>query len=152
MFEVIRLVVMLVFYGIAAFKDYKTMTVKNWVFATPFVVGLCLAFFEGLNYPVVLVLIQCVLFYAVWRLKIWGGGDAKALMSLALLAPNGPFNNTPGFVFFSLWFACLLAVPKTFKAIKNNNYKKLQIPLLTYLIAGIVLTLIFGETLVKVIM
>jgi Flp pilus assembly protein protease CpaA len=152
LFEVLRLFVVVVFYGYAAISDYKHMTVKNWVFATPLVVGVILALFEGWNYPIIEVVLQCVCFYVVWRIGVWGGGDAKALMSLAILTPLGFTNNIIFFPLIVLWIACLVATGKLVQVmLKKQSVKTLQVPLLTYLFAGIVVAQLTGQQLITLI-
>lgn len=88
----------------AAYRDVRTRRVPNWVWVPPIVVGVVTLVLDGrsvLAVPIqytqsfflqVAVSLGLVapLGYGVWRLGGFGGADAKAIMTLALLFPTYP--------------------------------------------------------------
>lgn len=66
--------------------------------------------------PVAVAVGLCAAFYGLWRLRMFGGADAKALMVLALLAPRTPHN-------------AILPVPPALDALVNGTLLLLALPL-----------------------
>lgn len=88
----------------AAYRDVRTRRVPNWVWLPLIVVGVVTLVLDGrsvlagpVQHTQLFVLRVAVSFglvaplgYAVWRLGGFGGADAKAIMTLALLFPTYP--------------------------------------------------------------
>lgn len=88
----------------AAYRDVQTRRVPNWIWLPLIVVGVVTLVLDGRSVLVVPVQHTQLFFlrvavslglvaplgYAVWRLGGFGGADAKAIMTLALLFPTYP--------------------------------------------------------------
>jgi hypothetical protein len=144
LFQVARLVPLLLVFAVAACQDYRKGEVSNklWLYAP---VGLVLTVLELVLfspflfwYAVVSMVFtsvfSVVLFYSVKR--GFGGADAKALITLSASFPLGGF----------LWFyplACLvfagLLVGLKFLLSRNRGFEVRYLP---YLLAGMLLALV----------
>jgi preflagellin peptidase FlaK len=101
--DLLRIMVVPIF-AWAAYRDVRTRRVPNWVWLPLGTVGLSAlamdvwtVFTLSAYYQSVFVLRIAVSFglvaplgYAFWRLGGWGGADAKAIVTLALLFPTYP--------------------------------------------------------------
>lgn len=146
----VRLFVTLLCFGYASYTDIKTRTVENWVWKLFASIGLTfqvtLTLLEGLPYPFYSTFVTAFLALIMWRLNAFGGADAKALITLALLLPLGFDNKTPFFPLVSLAFGCITAMPYVmYKLFNTHNFRSFELPLLPFILSGIFVSLFAGE-------
>lgn len=152
LFESIRIFISLILFGYCAFTDFKYREINNrvWIYFTPIGITLTLLSIamEQLSFLNVLlsITVSSVFALVLWFLGGFGGADAKALITLALLLPLGFSTTTPYFPLVSLAFGCLTAMPYIiYKLHTTRNFKNLELPLLPFLFAGIIVSLFIGE-------
>jgi len=151
--ESVRLFVTLLCFGYAAVMDYKFREVENWVWILFGSVGVALLLLMPFAIPIWSILAACVFAFPFWYFGGFGGADAKAIITLSLLMPTGFNDNTPYFPLVSLAFAVVLAnLPVAYAVIKHQSLKKLKIPLLVYLFAGILVSLFVGQWFIELIL
>ena len=157
MIESVRLFVVLLCFGYAAYSDYRFREVPNWVWVVFGISGIMLetilVLLYGLALPIWSIVCPSVFGLFLWYIGGFGGADAKALITLSLLLPTGFGNSTPYFPLISLAFGCVISLPYVLYAIKRKqNLKKLEIPLLFFLFFGILLSLFVGKWFIELIL
>ncbi len=94
MFELIILLVALIAFSVAAFQDYKTSYVDDWIVISAGALGLVLNFFNLNNAQTIqyslIGLIILVLGFILNKLGQVGSGDVVAFLSIHLLIPFQP--------------------------------------------------------------
>ena len=156
-------IVMLLF---AAVEDVRRRKVANhiwWPFLIAGIVGGFLllgeyGFWSREAASLGLSALSCVVFYVLWRLRLFGGADAKALMVLAFLVPLNPSPWGTVFAVDSLTNALLLSVPVGLLLLAGNAAKRQEnrtkpfegclrptIPFMVPLMLGAALSLGFGN-------
>ncbi len=92
----------------AAVIDHRTMRIPNRLTFTLIAAGLALMALRG--YPLQLAALTCAISYAyvygLWKFRLWGGGDAKLVLGLFLLASPA----CPPLYFIAAYSLCLAAV------------------------------------------
>ena len=153
MIESVRLFVTLLCFGYVALLDYKYREVENWVWLVFGTIGSSLILYASLTTPIWSILLSCFLALTLWYFGAFGGADAKAVITLSLLMPLGFDGSTPYFPLVCLAFAVILAnFPVVYTLLKRGSLKKLEIPLLVYLFAGILLSLFVGKWFIELIL
>ena len=157
MIESICLFLTLICFGYVALLDYKYREVENWVWLVFGCFGLGIQLnlicFTDLPLPFWSIVASAVLALSLWYFGAFGGADAKAIITLSLLMPLGFDGFTPYFPLVCLAFGVLLAnFPVAYTLLKRGSLKKLEIPLLVYLFAGILLSLFVGKWFIELIL
>ncbi|WP_128567251.1 A24 family peptidase [Methanocella paludicola] len=92
----------------AAVIDYRTMRIPNRLTIPLIAAGLALMAARG--YPLGPAVLTCIVSYAyvygLWKLRMWGGGDAKLVLGLFLMASPA----YPPLYFIAAYSLCLAAV------------------------------------------
>jgi Flp pilus assembly protein protease CpaA len=92
----------------AAFIDLRSSRIPNWLTFAMILAGAAFLSWRCLyGHPLIDALLTCVIsyafVYAFWKLGLWGGGDAKAVLGISLLV-------SPLFyplMFLAIYLACL---------------------------------------------
>ena len=153
MIESVRLFVVLLCFGYTAYLDYRFREVPNWVWLVFCIVGTPLTFYSGLLGVFGVIIPTVLLALFLWYIGGFGGADAKAIITLALIFPAGFDNSTPYFPLVSLAFGCVISLPYVLYALsRKQNLKKLELPLLVFLFFGILSSLFVGKWFIELIL
>ena len=156
MIESVRLFIVLLCFGYAAYLDYRFREVPNWVWLVFCIVGTPLTFYSGLLGVFGVIIPTVLLALFLWYIGGFGGADAKAIITLALIFPAGFDNSTPYFPLVSFAFACVIASVQVFYWIATKKtfdcVRQYELPLLTYLFFGILLSLFVGKWFIELIL
>lgn len=95
--DIIRLLTGVIILAYASYTDIKTRRAANYLWVIIAIIGIALLIIQTLAiglpniYYLLLIPALIILFYVLFQLRlIFGGADAKALMSLAILVPLKP--------------------------------------------------------------
>jgi Flp pilus assembly protein protease CpaA len=142
MLEYFRLFLTLLCFCYTAYLDFRFREVDNWVWAVFGGVGLVLSFLSLEPFPFVYLILVSCLWLALWFLGAFGGADAKGLITLTLLLPMGFNNLMPLFPLVCFAVGCSFVTTQlVYSAIRRESLKRLEVPLLTYLLVGIAVSL-----------
>lgn len=107
----LRITVLLIACGIAAYTDHKTGYINDWVSYPLIAIGLLINIFTLGFYTILSILATTALIYLIglifYKLGKIGGGDIKLFMGINLILPT--FKTEPFFL-WTLIFACMLSV------------------------------------------
>jgi Flp pilus assembly protein protease CpaA len=95
--------------GLVAVWDSRTRLIPNWLTLPVVVVGGALSLYVGPAEARVILLLAWAVLLIVWRLHIFGGGDAKFLMGLFALFPRLDFILIFCIVLFLVTLALVIA-------------------------------------------
>ena len=157
MIESVRLFIVLLCFGYAAYLDYRFREVENWVWYVFGIAGFCLCAtstcFTSVPYLFCSLIGSNVLALFLWFIGGFGGADAMALITLSLIFPLGFENTTPFFPLICLAFGCVISLPYVLYALsRKQNLKKLELPLLVFLFFGILSSLFVGKWFIELIL
>jgi Flp pilus assembly protein protease CpaA len=141
--ELIRTVLLVIYFGYASYQDLKTKQVSNRIWLIAILTGTPMLIFDLATqdpymlilYVVVVVmmfLVSCVLFY----LAKFGGADAKALITLGLTMPY----LMPVYVFANSMMVFLI-YGLVLLLWKRKNALKIEVQLLPFIFVGLLISL-----------
>jgi Flp pilus assembly protein protease CpaA len=135
---IIRIIILLFALVFAAYTDYKSGFIHNWLNYSLAIIGLILNIFTYSFVTNLNIILGCVFIFGIGYIIYYfgkiGGGDIKLFIAINLILPI--YYNQP-FVLFVLLFSCLFSVIivsliyifKLFKKIKfTNKFLKNKIP------------------------
>ena len=137
MFNVLylRIIILLIACGIAAYTDHKTGYIYDWVSYPLMAIGLIINIFTLSLYSILSILATTALIYLIglifYKFGKIGGGDIKLFMGINLILPT--FKSEPFFlwtlIFASMLSVLFVSVIYLFKLIKLKkiNLKKILI-------------------------
>jgi Flp pilus assembly protein protease CpaA len=142
--EFVRLFLTLTCFCYVAYSDFRFRVVSNWVWLFFGGVGLFFTFLSmGVAVPFVSVAVLSLVYVGVWFFGGYGGADAKGLVTLTFLLPSGMDNGVPFFSLLCFVVGCCFSVFQIVYTLKRGEcLKKLEIPLLVYLLLGIIVVLV----------
>jgi Flp pilus assembly protein protease CpaA len=149
--DLIRFIPLLIVFGYAAYKDYKTGEVPNkiWLYsiigATLTLVQTALFFSIPLFFITTVVMLSCVGLGFLFFLLGAGGADAKALMTLGLSAPLLPlwsFLWPIPTILLAMMIACIAALPFLITQETKESFWKRKIRFLPFIFIGLIVSVI----------
>ncbi len=131
MLNIIRILVCIPFLLYACYSDLNTRKVPNKTWHLMIFVGIMLAFLDILDQGVdllvrlsILVIFLSIFAYLLFRIKLLGGADTKAIIAISIFIPNFPLTPLKGIPFLNLF---------VFSVFGNAVLLMLPLPLLLFL-------------------
>lgn len=157
-------------FAVAAVSDWRYRAIPNMIWGAVAILGLAALALDGIAStggaswtPVINAAVGFAVVapaaYVAWGRGMFGGGDAKALMVLALALPVAPVelaSSPPAglFVLTVLLNAVILQVPPTIYAgvltltdIRPDAWENMEVPFIIYIFGGVMVAVVYGDLL-----
>jgi len=164
MIQLLRILMCFSFLIYASYHDFKTMMVPNKIWPPMIAIGITLMsadIFMNETKPLytlaafaALILAASTLVYVLFELGAFGGADAKAIISLTILAPEFVLG---AFMYAYLLLGVLFVAPLIHIIFKTGiregwaTIKNYKVPFIPALTVGLLISIIYGNILFEVI-